>query len=394
MTDIDFDELDKAVNSLMGGAPKPSGGQDDATPQQKTLSIGDSLQPGQAPEFNKIEEAAQKIGSDALVTDSEQLASTVKDLDGSATGDLPINIDATSSPSPVTIPAPPMVNSPAMPVESSVSPAAPEVPTSPTVPSPETGRFMDVIHPSSDMRTATPPNITVPDRMSFQSPAAPSAPIAQPQPVPPAASEMPAGVNPIPVTPVTATGSEPTSLPQSPFLPNPSVEKRPLGAPSAETGSQDMAGSMMDQMARTEETHSKQSAGTTMLNGEVQNNPGNDDAQKSLNASDFDRPVSQEEQTLQGIESRDVGGGNPLGVSGEPSVDTVESGDTEKLSNVKPWKAKKQELSDKTHDMYSVNSSGSAKQKSGMFKVVIIIAIIVLFAAGGAGAYFFLGIGK
>ncbi len=48
MKDIDFDELDKAVNSLMGGVKgKPDGS------ESKTLTIAPTLKEGEQPAYDK-----------------------------------------------------------------------------------------------------------------------------------------------------------------------------------------------------------------------------------------------------------------------------------------------------------------------------------------------------
>lgn len=389
MGDIDFDELDKAVNTLMGSSPKPANGQqsdDDQTPPQNTLSIGDSLPPGQAPSYDKIGEVAKKIGSDAL-TETDETENAVRDLDGN--GNISANNDTVppapnqpdlSVASPIMNPAPPVAPAPSAPntvdtVSSPVSSAPAPVPTptpTPASPPPPTGRFMDVMHPSSDMRN----------------------PLTQPT-VPSPASEMPAGINPIPATPSTPS-SAPTlnqaPAPQSPFLPNAEVQKRPLGSPMSGVGGQNV-GSMMDQLNASGDNQPEQGGETTLINGEVQKDPNADDAQKAINPTDFGKQAAPtEEQALQGIESRDVGGGNPLGGT-DMNVDAVESGDTEKLSSLKPWKDKKGELSNKSHDMYSVNASGAGKQKSSPVKILLIIGIILLFAGAGAAVYFILGVG-
>lgn len=110
--------------------------------------------------------------------------------------------------------------------------AAPVIKPLPAVRSvdrPATGRFMDVVHPSSDMRTS----ISIPTRS-----------------LPPSTVQNPV-VNPTPVKPVIDVPQPqaekvenwaglpnyqpPASAPESPFLPMTKVEKRPLGAFSDET---------------------------------------------------------------------------------------------------------------------------------------------------------------
>lgn len=221
-------------------------------------------------------------------------------------------------------------------------------------------------------------------------------PATQPT-APSSATEMPAGINPIPATPIApsmnTTTVDQAVAPQSPFLPNAEVQKRPLGTPMQGGMNNQNVGSMIDQLNSTDGNKPQSGGETTLINGEVQKDPNADDAQKAIDPTEFDKQAAPtEEQALQGIESRDVGGGNPLGGT-EMNVDAVESGDTEKLSSLKPWKDKKGELSSKSHDMYSVNASGSSKQKSSPVKILLIIGIILLFAGAGAAVYFILGVG-
>lgn len=107
MKDLDFDELDRAVNSLMsGGGSKPAG----------------SVAPVSQPVVNEEQPVA-----------------------GESTADTPI---------PETVPA-------ELKAEVSVPASKPSAPTatSPIVPQRRSGRFMDVVHPSSDMKSSnTMPN--------------------------------------------------------------------------------------------------------------------------------------------------------------------------------------------------------------------------------------------
>lgn len=148
MSEIDYDELDRAVKSLNGGQP--------------------TAQPSSS--------------SNITVSSTPVLAPT------------PAPAAAAPTPSATTSPAPP-------PVDNSQS----------LVSRPNSGRFMDVMHPSSDMRPVqVPPRPTNTD----VNPASPA----------------PAPASPTPITPTPAPAETPS--PQttgSPFLPDTKVEKRPLG---------------------------------------------------------------------------------------------------------------------------------------------------------------------
>lgn len=124
MKDIDFDELDRAVSMLMGGVKE--------TPSRssaKTLSINSTLKEGEEPEYGKIQRAAEKIGSEALTVPPAEVTEIITDTQ--SIGDMAAVL--------------PMDN---------VEQAA-VTPISPTMPRPAGGRFMDVMHPSSDMKTTS-----------------------------------------------------------------------------------------------------------------------------------------------------------------------------------------------------------------------------------------------
>lgn len=152
MKDLDFDELDRAVNSVISNNPKPS----------------DDLVAAETP--------AQPIPS------------------------LP------------------------------VIPVVPIVPFVPSVPRPSTGRFMDVVHPSSDMRST----LVMPERAQDQ---VILAPIVQP----PTNPTMPvddkdddSDIDQISNDINKTLGQTFNESQDSPFLSGAKVDKRPLGAFSAE----------------------------------------------------------------------------------------------------------------------------------------------------------------
>jgi hypothetical protein len=164
MSDIDFDELDRAVNGALGGTPAPRPAAD-ITPVQKPE------QPS-VPTFERVERT------------------TI------ATAVTPTSVPAAE---PVSSVNPPPV---------SVAPAARR----------SSGRFMDMVHPSSDMRSRTDEAAAeAKQKRSFTSPApAPfqaSTPAVQPVVAAPEIIE-------------TSAWNEPL---ESPFLPDAKVEKRPLG---------------------------------------------------------------------------------------------------------------------------------------------------------------------
>lgn len=196
MTDIDFDELDKAVNSLMNNA-------------NETASKDEKPTEAAAPK----EEAA--LAEAAPVVEQPK----------------------SESPAETTTP---------------VQPAKPSVVAAPA--RKRSGRFMDMVHPSADMgkreavkvsregATLTPPaEVSAP---TPEVPAVPEEPSASPAPAPAATMPDPIEVanakNEAELTAPEHTSLEETSgqsgvkpdndqLSDSPFLPDAKVEKRPLG---------------------------------------------------------------------------------------------------------------------------------------------------------------------
>jgi hypothetical protein len=416
MKDIDFDELDKAVSSLMGTVASI---EDDDSPKEKTFTVSSTLKPGEKPAYERIEAAAMRIGNETLIGQGER--TTVEDLDTEAPD--------TSNTAPA-VQAAPEVNEEQPQGEAESSRPEQETPTTgseidafqttdvssepvPKVQRPASGRFMDVVHPSSDMRTSTPtPRLIVPERAvpGQQQPAA--VPVVPPveMPAPPLASSAPE-VEASQEGPIVAveTASETTdqpieSAPLTPFLPDAKVEKRPLG---------DMPGivSSTDQPDSTDNETDQSADAPTVTNGEVDETgyEMGDDSQLPLNASDFNEKQTDAEKQLRAIED----GAQPSpendelekqsDASPEISVRAVESGDTEGLSKaaqsgiiVNPVDETNPNNPDT--DIFDVKEyhqplDHPVKQKSGWGTVLIIVIIIVICAGIGAATYFALGMG-
>ena len=218
MKDIDFDELDKAVNSLMAKTPEGEEKKPEAPAEPAAETSSEPSQPAAA------QEAAPPEPADTAEPAKEAEAET----------------PATEEPSAETAPA------------------------TKSLATKRSGRFMDVVHPSSDMRTA-PTTAAKPSRHSkvvapFNSditsaaaePTKEEAPaseeVASPTPAehtwpdPIAMHEAAASSQtPEPEEAEPAEKSEPAAEPAappeppvSPFLADAKVEKRPLGAPVTE----------------------------------------------------------------------------------------------------------------------------------------------------------------
>lgn len=198
MKDLDFDELDKAVHSLMGGV-KP---QADERDPQKTLAIAPTLHEDELPAYEKVEEVAKKIGSETITLPGEGMSAE----------------------------------------------RVIEVPTSKGRSS---GRFMDVMHPSADMKPVSTPLATpvkpapvVPVLQQKPSLIAETPRVDQvkkaeavvsenPEPkkevVTP--TEEPRVIAPVSTEVAAAAPVEPLT---TPFLADAKVEKRPLGGASTD----------------------------------------------------------------------------------------------------------------------------------------------------------------
>lgn len=208
MKDLDFDELDQAVNSLMTGVPRmaePKG----ETAGEKTLTITPTLQADERPSFTALEQAATLAAA-----------------------------DLNTRPEPLPVPS--------------------------LVARRSSGRFMDVVHPSSDMKINNRPVVSrvglqlnpVPSRPSVIETPAPVVEVATPSPASEVVEWKPTPMNdwPDPIAMEEAEDTELAKAPETsaavsepsvvttsvdteepsplltPFLTDTKVEKRPLGA--------------------------------------------------------------------------------------------------------------------------------------------------------------------
>ncbi|MEI6054151.1 MAG: hypothetical protein WCQ49_02150 [Candidatus Saccharibacteria bacterium] len=302
MQDLDFDELDKAVNSLM--------------PKSKSAS-DDSLTPS---------------SSSAPVTST----------DGPITAPIaPVTVVST----------PPALN---------------------TVERPSTGRFMDVVHPSSNMRA----NINLPQRQAStaQTPRSddnkPVAPIiSAPQYSPPVTSTtQPPAIN----NWAGLSGyQEPNEVPESPFLPEAKVEKRPLGAFSDEAVSSTAIG----------ETKSEQ---INALDDQTI------EKTKPVETVDLSKSLPDElDDSLLNVESSSSTHSNAAELAVNPlsklSNDSINQQYTEKPTST---------IKDSTsiYDTSSYNKAvvSKPKKKSGWLMVLWIVLLLIAGVGAGVGFYYFI----
>jgi hypothetical protein len=204
MKELDFDELDRAVNSLMTNVPSDKASPDDDAPE-KTLTLS-------------------------------PVAAT------------PDTIASASAPAPSQPAAPSAVSSTPPPTIAPTNPPRPATPTPaatpPSVAVRRGGRFMDVVHPSSDMKKPDAPKTSISRQGVTITPSARAiAPTNPPRPATlPTESKTSAvpATTPEPTAPASewpdpldvANFKDDTSAPApltTPFLTGTKVEKRPLG---------------------------------------------------------------------------------------------------------------------------------------------------------------------
>jgi hypothetical protein len=428
--DLDFEELDKAVNNLMG---KASGIKSD-DPGPKTLALNSTLQPGEGPNHAMVQAVANGanggvsdaqrammqtlqsnqpvVPSAASVVDPVQMAGPVA---SSAELFSTSEVDPLQTPVIPTAPEPVVASTPnpaAVP-EPLLAPAPEELPV-PSVSRPSTGRFMDVVHPSSDMKSSAPA-LVVPTRGEMTSPRV-SAPVVSepvidtPQVVEPAPAEV--SVPESVASDLTPEFEE--TPPLSPFLPdaNAKVEKRPLGtAPEAEkapeiaeiSATPDVPVESLFQEG-FKSPDEEFSAGQA-INGEFdksisKSEKGED--QRPIDPTSVILPSEKQNQQLQSIESAEVAGADvnsetkpeesaPAPDTKQADVRAVESGDTGHLNST-------ESSVDKTGDIFDVKNANHPviqplKQRSGWLTIVIVVLVIAICVGIAAAAYFVLGLG-
>lgn len=372
MNDIDFDELDKAVSSLMGGVG-PTKDKDEGEPKQKTLSISATLEPGQAPTYNKLDEAARSIGDETLVTSTE--TSVVPTIDDASLASAVPSIGEPAVTAPKPLLSESELQAPAKKRDALVTPRN------------DTGRFMDVMHSSSDMRTGSKDTAKPPLAQPEEKDATETEPLTAPT------LEQPAEQLSEP-----EKASDAPAEPISPFLSDAKVEKRPLGTPlavSATPAPAISAPSKPQESAKNEETS-------------VPTEPIVEEAPEEIIAINSDAPKKQEEtkdaQAMIGptkIELQDDESRQLQAIESSEAMTLVASQPVAGVDNPNTTPAASvaiDQVSGGTSAIYDTQEyhqplGHPAKKKSGWGLVVVIVVIIVLAAALGAAAYFILGLG-
>lgn len=394
MKDLDFDELDKAVNTLMTNANKSEPLSSDS--DVRTLDIPPTLDENATPSFSNLNQAVAKIEG---APDSDS-TSVVEDA--------------------------PKASTPAVSMSSSV-------PAPSSIAARRRGRFMDVVHPSSDMTKNNVPVRPVSRQGMTIGRGESSAPIVSTQPKPaieelpvlePAQSAPETNISPVnewpdplemadfePETPKAAVSdnleadlmseaekTDDTAPLTSPFLSDAKVEKRPLGGSAVAFASDDLS----DQLAPVAPEDGKA----------VDTSKNEDRSNSQLPASPIEQPVQLPEELqgdLMAIES-DTHMGLPKTEETHPTVEpevriemTAPEAKAEDeapreapagpMSIPQQYREEPSTTPQESGTIYDTDSyhqplSHPAKKKSGWLWVVAIVIILLLGAAGGAALYF------
>lgn len=396
MSDIDFDELDKAVNTLMGDVPKV---EPVKTDDIKTLTINSTL-------------------SDNATHSLAKLESTLAVVNG-----------VTTLPTAQT------------PVANRVS-----RPTATSLASRRTGRFMDVVHPSADMKTVN----KTPSRQGVSVEPAKQLPIEQPvkqssdhqsvenitpqsdrdnvvadisssavsaerdsatndwpdpidmsgyEPEPVTAAELPAEPEPV-VTPQAPTESidmptyeDPQPL-TSPFITDAKVEKRPLGgAPAEEPGRAPVLGVLAQEDELAGSTDPSDQLPATPPEVEVQLPP---ELQSDLMAIEAAGELPAASSSTSKSESAPGGVVQQLGTqstSERPSEPVSAAGPTSIPQQYNEAPSTSDESNGSIYDTASYHQplAHPAKAKSSWLWVIWILLLLIV-GGGGAVALYFIGI--
>jgi hypothetical protein len=389
MKDLDFDELDKAVNSLMTSVPKtppPA----NAPEQEKTLDITPTIRDDEPLSFDKLDTATAEAVSAATPADEQKT-----EVVAAAAASLPVL---------TVVPAP--------------APAARRG-----------GRFMDVVHPSSDMKKATMPLRPVSRQGPTLEPMVPSrsdAPRASTPFTPPVAVKAPeqSPVS-VPEEPVTSDGwpdplemtdfkddevvpkEEEWSAPapmssehdieqsplSSPFLPDTKVEKRPLGSGSLTPNDEDL--DVLDEPIELREDKTVDDPNDQLPPMPVDTPPQlPEELQGDL--------MSVEADTHMGIPKTEQS--HPMdekllesGLPEEPATKAVPVANSTGPVSIPQQYREEPSTSDQANagiydtDSYHQPLAHPAKKKSGWMWIIWII-VILLVGAGAGAAVFFSGI--
>ncbi len=347
MKDIDFDELDRAVNSLMSGVPKAEPAKEDDV---KTLALS----------------AATPVHND----ESEQTppsASPIQVREAPSAEEQP---KLTSTPAP-SVAAPPAVRRGRF--MDMVRPGAPE--TKSSVPSRPVPRHSGTIEPSAGF-TPTPASST--DHDASSSPQAPTQPDIS------SSSDWPDPLASVDFNKTTEAMMDKTPL-TTPFLPDAKVEKRPLGrsSDSGDVSEPDHA-PVLGALAASDSAmggKSDEASGDTAM--PQQPLPAEFSQDVMAIEADTSGMTPEETEPVDEVKASPVRPATPT-----PAARPVATSIPQQYK-VQPKVADPSPGAIYDTATYHQPLTHPAKKKPGWLWVIAIILILILGAASGAAVYFF-----
>lgn len=371
MKDLDFDELDKAVNSLMGGVKDKDPGD-----TSKTLDINTTLAPDEKPAYGNLTQVAGRIGSEAI-DKQEKTVSLEEDV------------------TPVTTPASSDVVEPK---------ETPKVKLPSETPQ-RAGRFMDVVHPSSDMKRtasakvsregvtiAAPASIPEPEEDKEKEDVATKATPSDmsgnlPTSGAPEISTDETSDEKDPVEPATVETAAQEPL-VSPFLPDAKVEKRPLGGePPTGASEPDLKDTsaiapLSAASVTAESAPSDTEDDSSVMDNIVTNPPKETEEDVTVHV-----PEEFKDELLAVEKNTDIVPGADAPSQDAPK-EPILAASIPKQYQEKPSSTDTKSGAIYDTDAYHKPLAHPAKKSSGWLWVVGIVVIIALGAAAGAFVYF------
>jgi len=390
MKDLDFDELDKAVNSLMTGVqatPSPSSHEQEQA-KEKTLNLTPTLSPNEPFSLGKLDTVAAEAVREAIPAEEQK-----NEVVATAEASVPM----------------PTVVTPA--------PAARR-----------SGRFMDVVHPSSDMKSPAVPARSISRQgatIEPTMPLRPDTPRASTPFVPPVSIDTSSEVKPVEASTTEATSSsggwpdplemtdfkdntvpkeaewstddvnttstEPSAEPSpltSPFLPDTKVEKRPLGSSAVVTDEEPDVSSepVAPREDKTVDDPNDQlpamPSSEPPLPEELQSDMMNVEADTHMGTPKTELTHPSDEKMLES------------GLPKEPATKAVPiPGSVGPISIPQQYHEEPSTGDQKSGGIYDADSYHSplehpAKKKSGWMWIIWIIVILLVGAGAGAALYF------
>lgn len=286
-----------------------------------------------------------------------------------------------TAPAPVSVPTPGLMTQPV-----GGLPTIPIVAPMPVVEKPSTGRFMDVVHPSSNMRNTLVMPERTPNQMVVKPVVQPPAIQSPITPIPmkstPPEIKMPdfdkdedADIDRI-SNDITNTLSQSSNEPlDTPFLSGTKVEKRPLGAFSTEPTPPPVMNPMMNPPFQSSFQADRNNTNQNMKSSEI-NTPLPAELQSDL--------LSIESDTVQPEKANVMNTPAPINTS-QPTVAT----------SIPQQYQEQPSSGDKNNGaIYDTNAYHKAmispvKKKSGWTWVIWIVILLVVSAGAGAAVYFF-----